>query len=101
MRSRSQAQLYAIMNPLIHADKMLVVLPATTDFFFIWDVASRSFEKISLGGHAQQQEMLVACWSSDSTKLVIGASKGALLVFDTTMKKVLHNVQGVHERVRA
>lgn len=78
---------------------MLVVLPSTADFFFIWDVASRSFEKISLGGHAQQQELLVACWSSDGAKLAIGTSKGALLIFETTTKKVLHNVQGVHERV--
>lgn len=76
------------------------MLPAASDFFFVWDAAAKTFDKVALGAHAQQQDLRVVCWSADSTKCAIGASKGAMLLFDVSIRKILHNVQGVHDRVR-
>jgi hypothetical protein len=85
--------------PLVAADNAMLVLPASADFLFIWDVATKAAEKVPLGPHVHQQELTAACWSLDGCQLAIGASKGALLIFDLTTKKIKHNLQGVHERV--
>ena len=66
----------------------------------MWDAAAKTFDKVALGAHAQQQDLRVVCWSADSTKCAIGTSKGALLLFDVSIRKILHNVQGVHDKVR-
>jgi hypothetical protein len=43
----------------------------------------------------------VLSWSKDHPHLMIGTTKGAVLVFDTANKRVLHNIPGVHEEVQS
>ena len=78
----------------------MAVLPAMSDFLCIWDTSTRAAEKVALGAHVHQQELTVACWATDDVQLAIGASKGALVIFDTGLNRIKHNLQGVHERVR-
>ena len=43
--------------------------------------------------------MKVACWSKDQPQLIIGTSKGTVLLFDASSKRVLQNLPAVHEQV--
>jgi hypothetical protein len=79
----------------------MVILPAMSDTIWLWAASSKAPEKVSLGQHVHQQELTAACWSADDAQLAVGASKGAVLIFDTGLKKIKHSLQGVHERVRA
>lgn len=90
-----------LFKALEHAGSALAVLPVASDVLFVWDAANKSAEKVSLGVHLQQQELTAACWANDNVQLAVGASKGAVVIFDTGLNRIKHNLQGVHERVRS
>lgn len=81
------------------AGATLAVLPAASDFLFIWESSSKRAAKIALGPHIPQQEMMAAGWSADGARLTIGTSKGTILVLDMHTRRVLHNFPGIHEQV--
>ena len=90
-------------NALIwsHGGSTLAILPALADHLVLWDAAAQTSLKIPVGVHVQQQELTAACWSADDAVLAIGASRGAILLLDVAVKKMQHNLQGVHEKVRS
>lgn len=77
----------------------MVILPAQSDTAWIWSSATSAPEQVPLGQHARQQELTAACWSMDDSCIAFGASKGAVIILAIAQKKVVHNLQGVHERV--
>lgn len=83
----------------VNADSAFFVIPANADFLYIWDLATKTPEKVKFGAHVQQQELTAGCWSSDGGTIAVGSSKGAMVIFDIATRKIKHNLQGVHERV--
>lgn len=81
-------------------DGTLAVLPAASDFLFVWSSVSKKAIKVALGPHIPQQEMMAAGWSADSTRLTVGTNKGSVVVLDMNTRRVLHNFPGIHENVR-
>lgn len=79
---------------------VLAVLPVASDFIYLWDSLSRKAQKASLGAHVPQQEMKVACWSRDQPQLIIGTTKGTVLLFDASSRRVVQNLPAVHEQVQ-
>jgi hypothetical protein len=90
----------AAQDATLCAGSAMAVLPTSSDTLYIWHTANKAAEKVSLGAHLHQQELTAACWAADGVQLAIGASKGTVIIFDTGLNRIKHNLQGVHERVR-
>ena len=82
------------------AGTTLAVLPVASDFIYLWDTLSKRAQKGLMGAHAPGQEMKLACWSHDQPHLMIGTSKGTVLLFDASSMRVIQNITALHEQVR-
>jgi hypothetical protein len=80
-------------------ESKLAILPAGADFFYLWDTVSKQAEKCSLGAHVPQHELVMAFWSQDGAQVTLGTSKGAMVLYHTINKRIVLNLQGVHEQV--